>query len=233
MRRVSFWSRLTDLIVPRSCGACGARLTESEQVLCARCNLHLPRTGYASNAYDNEMATLFWGRIAIERCAAWFFYQAASQSSRIIYELKYNDRPEYAHQLGMTMASELLSTGFFDGIDLIIPIPLTRRRQRQRGYNQSIEIAQGIHETTGIHVNSRIVTRTSFTGSQTQKDRWQRADNVEGVFRLRQAEAVQGRHVLIVDDVVTTGATICSCASEIAKAGDVRFSVLALGFSKS
>lgn len=229
----SFWSRLVDLIAPRACVVCGRRLGIHEFFLCGSCNLQLPRTNYADNPYENDMARLFWGQLPVERCAALFFYQGGSGPSQILYELKYKNHPEIGEFFGRMIAEEWNDTGFFEGIDLIVPVPLAKERQRQRGYNQSLHIARGIGSVTRLPIVTNAVSREQFVESQTQKDRWQRNENVEGCFRLNNGSALKGRHVLLVDDVVTTGATICSCGREMLKAGDVRFSILTIGFAKS
>ena len=135
--------------------------------------------------------------------------------------------------MGRLMAREFLSSGFFDGIDAIIPVPLAPKRQRQRGYNQSEQLAHGISEITGLPIYNKVVRRVSFKGSQTNRGRWERNENVAHVFELRDAAAISGRHLLLVDDVVTTGATLIACAQELAQAGSIKVSVLALGFAKS
>ena len=229
----SFWSRLVDLIAPRACVVCGGRLGIHEFFLCGSCNLQLPRTNYADNPYENDMARLFWGQLPVERCAALFFYQGGSGPSQILYELKYKNHPEIGEFFGRMIAEEWDETGFFEGIDLIVPVPLAKERQRQRGYNQSLHIARGIGSVTRLPIVTNAVSRKQFVESQTQKDRWQRNENVEGCFRLNDGSALKGRHVLLVDDVVTTGATICSCGREMLKAGDVCFSILTIGFAKS
>ena len=229
----SFWSRLVDLIAPRACVVCGGRLGIHEFFICGSCNLQLPRTNYADNPYENDMARLFWGQLPVERCAALFFYQGGSGPSQILYELKYKNHPEIGEFFGRMTAEEWNDTGFFEGIDLIVPVPLAKERQRQRGYNQSLHIARGIGSVTRLPIVTNAVSREQFVESQTQKDRWQRNENVEGCFRLNDGSALKGRHVLLVDDVVTTGATICSCGREMLKAGDVRFSILTIGFAKS
>lgn len=233
MKPISFWHRLLDLISPRLCVVCGQRLTVSEEAICSKCNLHLPRTGFQQDPYENEMTKLFWHQIPIERATALIYYEAHAETANILYELKYKNHPEIGEVMGRLMAKELQPSGFFDGIDGIVPIPLAKKRQRQRGYNQSMEIARGISEMTSLHIYNKVVRRNAFEGSQTNKGRWERNENVEGVFELKDASAIQGKHLLIVDDVVTTGATVISCAKELCKAGNVKISVLALGFAKS
>lgn len=211
---------------------CGCRLGIGEDVICTACNIELPRTGYAATPYDNEMAKLFWGRMPIEKAAALFVYRAHSDASRIIYRLKYLNHPETGELMGRMAAKEFAAHSFFDGIDAIVPVPLAKKRKRERGYNQSFEIARGVSQITHLPVINKAVKRMSFKGSQTHMSRWQRNENVEGEFCLTDGKAVKDKHILIIDDVVTTGATIISCATEMAKAGGVKFSVMSLGLTK-
>lgn len=230
--KISFWSRLTNLISPRSCTICGNRLGLAEDILCGNCNLHLPRTHYILQPQDNEMAQLFWGRLSVERAVALIHYNGGSQVSNIIYQLKYGSRPDTGLAMGQLMGIELLPYQFFQDIDLIIPIPLARSRRLQRGYNQSQLIAEGVSLSTGIRMSDSIVCRSINTPTQTHKDRWERADNVEDAFTLLHPEAAKGRHLLLIDDVVTTGSTLCACGKALQQAGEVKISVLTLGFSR-
>lgn len=230
---ISFWTRLLDLISPRLCVICGHRLSVTEEVICSKCNLHLPRTFFQQDPYENVMAKLFWGQIPVERAAALFYFEAHAETANIIYELKYRNHPEIGEVMGRMMARELQSTGFFDGIDAIVPVPLAKKRQRQRGYNQSVEIARGVSAVTDLPIYNKVVRRTVFEGSQTNKGRWERNENVEKVFELADDDNIDGKHLLIIDDVVTTGATVIACAKELVRAGDVKVSVLALGLAKS
>ena len=233
MPPISFWSRLLDLISPRMCVVCGRRLSISEEVICGKCNLHLPRTGFQQDPYQNIMAKMFWGQIPIERATALIYYEPHAETANILYELKYKNHPEIGEVMGRLMARELQMSHFFEGIDAIIPVPLAKKRERQRGYNQSHELAKGISEITGLPIYNKVVRRTVFEGSQTSLGRWERNENVEQVFELKDAATIQGKHLLIVDDVVTTGATVLACAKELCKAGNVKVSVIALGFAKS
>lgn len=228
-----FLSKFIDLIAPRACVVCGCRLSESEEVMCAACNLHLPRTGYEKVAYDNPLNRIFWAKIPIERAASLFFYHAHSASSNILYSLKYRNHPEIGEFMGRMMAVEYQNDGFFEGIDMIVPVPLARKRERQRGYNQSHEIALGVSAVTGIPINDKMVERTSFKGSQTHLGRWDRMENVDNSFCLKNADGLIGKHILLIDDVITTGATIIACAKAINVAENIKFSVLSIGFAKS
>lgn len=226
------WIRILSIIAPKPCAVCGDRLAIGESVICSVCNAHLPRTHYQKTPLDNPMTRLFWGRIPIERAAALFYFEPRSEVSRIIYSFKYRHHPENAEHMGRLAAKEMLIDSFFSDIDVIIPVPLTRKRQRKRGYNQSLEIARGISYVTGIPIDHKSIVRTKFTQSQTQMSRWQRIENVEKAFSLTKPYALRGKHILLVDDVVTSGSTITACASAICRNCDVRISVLSLGFTK-
>ena len=233
MQRISFWSRLLDLISPRLCVVCGGRLAVTEETLCSKCYLHLPRTDFGHDLYENVMAKLFWGQITIEKATALFYYEPQAETANLIYELKYKHHPEIGVVMGRMMAKELMGSGLFNGIDALVPVPLARKRERERGYNQSLMLAKGVSEVTGLPIYNKVVRRTKFVGSQTQRGRWERNENVEDVFELTDGDSICGKHLLLTDDVVTTGATIIACAKEMQKASNVKISVLALGFAKS
>ena len=231
--KISFWTRLLDLISPRLCVVCGNRLAVTEETLCSKCYMHLPRTNFDHDLYENVMAKLFWGQIKLEKATALFYYEPHAETAQILYEMKYKNHPEIGVVMGRMMAKELVRSRLFEGIDAIVPVPLTKKRERQRGYNQSLELAKGVNEVTGLPIYNKVVKRTKFMGSQTQRGRWERNENVEHVFELVDGDSLIGKHVLLIDDVVTTGATIIACAQEMQKASDVKISVLALGFAKS
>ena len=229
---ISFWSRLLDLISPRLCVVCGNRLAVTEETLCSKCYLHLPRTDFANDLYENVMAKLFWGQIKLEKATALFYYEPHAETAQILYELKYKNHPEIGVVMGRMMAKELMKSGLFEDIDALVPVPLAKKRERERGYNQSLELAKGVSEVTGLPIANLVIRRTKFVGSQTKRGRWERNENVEHVFELVD-DNISDQHLLLIDDVVTTGATIIACAKEMQKASNVKISVLALGFAKS
>lgn len=229
--RVSIVQRLMDLVAPRTCCICDGRLAPEEQMVCVACNLRLPRTDHMAHPYDNDMAKTFWGRIKhMEKAAALFYHQGGSQASYPIYNLKYNHRPDVGLDLGRMLATEMNEAGFLDDIDVIIPVPLSPDRLRHRGYNQSEIIAQGIAEARRIPVETKVLERREYKGSQTQKGRWERNANVEQAFALRNGDKIKNCHVLIVDDIVTTGATVSACAKCLEAVEGVRISVASIGF---
>ena len=205
-------------------------MSPGEEVLCVRCQADLPRVRTVSFE-ENDIARIFWGLVPIEKGISFFHYTPHSPYSRILFELKYHNHPEVGKTMGRIMAEELTATSFFDGIALIVPIPLSRKKKRQRGYNQSDWIAWGISEATGIPTDTTSVVRTKSNPSQTTLDHRQRRENVRDIFAVRHPESLEGRHILLVDDVITTGATMLSCAETIARACRVRFSVLSLAWA--
>ena len=223
---------LLDFISPRACRICGKRLSTAEEEICTVCNRHLPRTGYATTPYDNNMAKRFWGRFNIERAAALFFYESHNSPSRLIYDIKYHGKEELGVWLGRISAEEFAPDGFFDGIDLIVPVPITWRRRWKRGYNQSHAIARGVSEVTGIPVNAKALRRTRFSGSQTLLSASERMGNVADAFCLRQVKGIGGKHILLVDDIVTTGATASECGKLLETAGAEKVSVMSIGCTK-
>ena len=221
-----------DLISPRLCVVCGNRLAVTEETLCSKCYLHLPRTDFTNDLYENMMAKLFWGQIKLEKATALFYYEPHAETAQILYELKYKNHPEIGVVMGRMMAKELMKSGLFEDIDALVPVPLAKKREHERGYNQSLELAKGVSEVTGLPIANLVIRRTKFVGSQTKRGRWERNENVEHVFELVD-DNISDQHLLLIDDVVTTGATVIACAKEMQKASNVKISVLALGFAKS
>lgn len=215
------------LFVPRRCAVCGACLDDGEEVLCLKCDIGMPRTNYHLRA-DNPVEQRFWGRFPLERATSYFRYCKDGDYRRILFRMKYEGRQDDAEAMGRLMAADLVRSGFFEGVDVLLPVPLHPDKQRLRGYNQSARIAQGVSAVTGIPVSVGNVRRLKFTETQTRKSAHQRWDNVDGVFEAVDAAAFVGQHVLLLDDVLTTGATLTACADALAGVEGVRFSVLAL-----
>ena len=229
--RVSFLQRLLDLTNPRACAVCGQRLAVEETLFCTVCLLHLPLTHFLTQPDDNPMTQMFWGRLPIERAYALMYYTAHATSSYPLYKLKYMNAPETGVELGRYVGRQLYKANCFTGIDALVPVPLTEGHQRKRGYNQSQMIAEGIAEECKLPVWEHVIRRKSFNSSQTNKGRLERAINVEQAFELADFEKIRGAHLLIVDDVVTTGATVCSLGKELRKADGVKLSLVSIGFA--
>jgi len=237
---LSLLEKVIDLLFPRYCAICDKRLLGTEEMLCISCLRDLPLTQNWKNPKENLMAKMFWGRIPVECCMALFYYHSHANSSYIIYNLKYHHRPDAAAYLGRLIACHGIEGKMFEGIDAIIPIPITKARRRYRGYNQSEEIAKGIRKKTQIPIITDAIQRVVFTESQTKKNKMERLENVKNVFRLSDTYTdaqgkhpiteLAGKHLLVVDDVCTTGATLVSCCQELQKAGKMRFSIATIGW---
>ena len=230
---MNWWTRILDFISPRLCVVCGERLSPTERSLCSVCMLHLPRTTYQFSPDDNPMAQMFWHLTPVERAAALLYYEPHSELARLIYDLKYHDRPDSGEDMGRLMANEMQLAHFFDDIDALLPVPLSRKRLRQRGYNQSEQLAIGISDITHLPVVTKALRRKHFMKSQTQLSRHERQENVDDMFELRDGNLLEGRHVLLIDDICTTGATLTACADVLKSIPGIRLSVLTLGFTKT
>ena len=224
---------VASLIMPRTCLACGRVLLENEGSICLSCRYNMPLTNFAKRK-ENPVKLLFENVLPVESATAMYWFVGGTEWQRIIHNFKYYGRWFFAQKMGEWLGEELRDSGNFDDIDLIIPIPLHYRRRLRRGYNQSEELAMGIGRKMGVGCDFRSVRRRLYNDSQTSKSRSERWDNVEQIFEVRNAERLRGCHILLVDDVLTTGATMTSCASTILKAcdGNVRISIASLAVSR-
>ena len=224
---MGIWSDIWELFFPRYCLLCGKRLLKEEECLCVKCMMELPRTRIFQEA-RKELEMEFWGKLPVERADAFFYYSKGNDVRRLLYELKYYGNAGLGVFLGKCMAVELQPLGFFDGIDCIIPVPLHEKKERKRGYNQSEKLAEGISSVTGIPVFDKWVVRRQNTDTQTRKGRYERWMNVKDVFECVSSDELEGRHILLVDDVMTTGATIVACADAFSGIPRLRISILTL-----
>lgn len=219
------------LFLPRLCLGCRTHLVRGEQVLCTGCLLSMAMTGFHLQR-GNMLEQALWGRCLIERAAAFSVYNRGSRIRRMIHALKYEGRTDIGRCLGELYGSILEESGFMKGIDMIIPVPLHRSRQRSRGYNQSEYIATGLSAATGVPAKKGLLLRISQSGSQTKHGRYGRWENVQGLFRAAKPDEIRGRHLLLADDVITTGSTVEACVNALHEAGDVRVSVVALAVAQ-
>ena len=221
-------SDLIDLIFPRHCLVCGEILSAQEKDICVNCLNSLPRI---EKIHLEEIEKTFWGKIEIERATSFIYYRKSSPYNNLLHWLKYRNSPEVGERLACMAAKEIAATGFFDGIDIIVPLPLSKKKKRRRGYNQSDYIAKGISRATGIPVVTDAVVREKSNETQTHKNRDERWKNVEGIFKLAAPEKLEGKHILLIDDILTTGATLCSCASSIQHGCNCRTSIFTLAYT--
>ncbi|NLN30487.1 MAG: ComF family protein [Bacteroidales bacterium] len=221
------WDDLISLLFPRLCQACGNHLVRNEKLICTECHILIPRTNFHLED-DNPLARLFWGRCKMERAAAFSFYNRDSRIRRLIHNLKYRGIQEIGIELGRIYGVILFDSGFTEDIDIIVPVPLHPRRERTRGFNQSSLIALGISEVSGIALDTVSLQRVVKASTQTKKSRYERWKNVENSFLVRDPASFLGKHILLVDDVITTGSTIESCVNELIGSGAQKVSAAAL-----
>ncbi len=214
------------LFFPKLCAGCGSALRTREQHICTNCRLNLPETLYPFNN-ENPIARVFWGRIPLLAATSLLHFQKGSAVQQIMHELKYNGNKFVGVELGQVLGSRIKSYAQ-ELPDLIVPVPLHPKRERKRGYNQSLMIANGIENATGVPVRTDILIRNTYTTTQTNKGRTSRWDNVETIFGIRNADMATNKHILLVDDVLTTGATLEACGAEILKVPGVRLSIATL-----
>ena len=218
------------LFFPPVCLLCGKRKEWSRVPVCEECLSRQARMNYVSGVHGT-VERLFWKHFPVERATAMYFFHEG-RIRQLIHAIKYHQHPEIGLHVAARWAEEMQTTDFFDGVDAIIPLPVHWRHWLKRGYNQTYYIARGISRVTHIPVLRGVVVRRKRGTTQTQaRGSEERKKNVQGAFRLKHKERVEGMHVLLVDDVLTTGATLTSCARELAKAAGIRISVFALAYA--
>ena len=203
------------LLTPPQCPVCGALMLEGESCVCTLCKLTAPLTGYAHDV-DNPLYRTFWGIVPVERASALLFFPSAESGwRRAIHNFKYRGHWRTALNFGEWVGHDLLASEVFYGVDVVVPIPLHPRKKLRRGYNQSDYISEGIAKVLGVDLSVGNVVRTRHNPSQTLTRNSERWDNVKDIFAVRHPERLADKHILLVDDVFTTGATITSCAMTI------------------
>lgn len=221
---------LLHIFYPHLCAGCGNNSLHEDQLLCTRCTNDLPLTGFHYFP-DNPVENIFRGRIPVTSATAWLYFTKDSSTQRLIHLLKYKNRQEIGIHFGRKLGKALITCGRFDDIDLLVPLPLFAARERKRGYNQAAVICKGISDSMGLPVNTRIISRSLQGGTQTQRTRIERWQNITGGFVLNDPSSIEGKHVLLVDDVITTGATLEACGQELLKAEKTRLSIVALAYT--
>ncbi len=228
MRTLRYLEDLTRLFYPHQCIGCGYELYQRQQRLCRRCLKELPRTHF-ENAHENYVSRLFAGRLPIKQGTSWLFFSKDGLTQKLIHQLKYRSNIELGIYLGQTMGAQLQKTcNWFESVDVLVPLPLNKRKLAIRGFNQSEILCRGLNNTTGLPVEEVAVMRTVHTQTQTKKSRIQRWANVEHVFDLLDTGHLQNKHALLVDDVITTGATLDACGQVLLKIPGLQLSVLSL-----
>ena len=218
------------LLYPRTCVACGSDGLETNQLICWSCISQLPLTNFEKQP-DNMVADLFTGRISVQLATAFLFFGKESLVQHLIHRFKYKANLDLGVLLGKMMGKSMLEAGWQDAIDVIVPLPLNKKKQAKRGFNQAEILAKGIGEAMNKPVEPVAVIRSKFTETQTRKSRADRWQNVAEVFDLLDNHTLDNKHVLLVDDVVTTGATLEACGQVLLQTPGLKLSIATFAFA--
>lgn len=215
------------LFYPHVCTGCGSDLLDEGNLLCIKCIANLPETNFAKHA-NNPVEKIFWGRLQLIAAHSEFYFSKNSLIQQLIHQFKYKGNTDIGFYMGELMGKSLRASNRFDTVDVLIPLPLYRDKERKRGYNQAAIICNGMSAVMNIPVIKNNVVRQRYTDTQTKKHRTERWENVAGSFIITDTNQLAGKHILLVDDVVTTGATLEACGSTIALINKVQLSIATL-----
>lgn len=218
------------LVFPQICNACGKPLHKHESLICNYCKVKLPYTNFHRQS-DNPIEKIFWGRVPVEKASALLYFHKGNRVQQLMHRFKYKGKKEIGELIGNIYGHELVKSNVFTDADMIIPVPLHPDKLKKRGYNQSDFFAQGISKATNIPCQTNILIRATASSTQTKKSRFERWENVETIFKVEDNSLIENKHIILVDDVITTGATVEACAQTLLKAAPCRISFLALACS--
>jgi ComF family protein len=229
---VPVFKSLLHLFFPYTCCGCGSDLLSENVLFCIYCQASMPLTRFEC-FMSNPVEKLFWGRAEIEAAAAHLYFTSGSPVQHSLHLLKYKARKEIGIYFGEQMGASLNHSLRFNDCEIIIPLPLFAAREKKRGYNQAALIAEGISQQLKIPVISDAVSRIKKTETQTHKTRIQRWENMESTFEIRDSHKISGKHVLLIDDVITTGASLEACAQVLLTSPGVKVSIACLAHTVS
>lgn len=230
-------SRLTEypidfyrLFFPKICGGCDIALAKGEHHLCLHCRTELPFTNF-ENIKDNPVEKLFHGRVNIEFATSLFFFSQTERVQNILHNIKYNEQKELAIFIGKIFGERLQNNSYLNSVNTIIPVPLHPQKEHLRGYNQSALFAEGINEVLNLDIQENNLVRIVNTSTQTKKSRLERIDNMDKAFALKEPEQLNNKHVLLIDDVLTTGATLEACAQSLKEQANCKVSIATIAYA--
>ncbi len=222
---------LLNVFFPKSCPGCDSFLLSNENVICTQCRHDLPMTNHL-NIKDNEILQKFYGRVPLEHGSALLYFHKKGIVQQMIHRLKYKDQEEIGEIMGIWYSAKLKGLEQIKDIDYIIPVPLHKKRLRERGYNQVEAFGKALSANLGITYDNKLLHRKLYTRTQTKKDLLGRADVITTVFDVNYSEIHTGKHFLVIDDVITTGATLEACSRAILKIPNAKISIVCIAMAQ-
>lgn len=226
----SLFTNLLNLLYPNLCLICNESLMRGEEIICMKCLMEMPKTFYHLQS-DNPVEKRFWGKVPIHRATSYFHFYKDSPFRKLLHELKYHGNKEIGQVIGRYAAADLLHTPEFSTVDVIVPVPLHPRKYAQRGYNQSEWIAKGLSEVLEKPLDTTHLIRIKENTTQTRKMVFERYQNTKGIFALKDKSVFCRQHVLLVDDVLTTGSTLEACVSALMETDYITISIFTLAIA--
>lgn len=219
------------LFFPSVCIGCNRPLLYQEEYICTHCLFHLPYTNFHLDD-KNQAARRFWGRVPLQAVTSYLYFSSGTHVQHILHAIKYKNKPQAATFVGKQYGFHLKNTEIFKDIEVIIPVPLHRKRLRKRGYNQCEYFGRGLAESMGVSMVSTRLLRPHKTETQTTKNRYERYENMQDVFHVTEPKSLEGQHVLLIDDVLTTGSTLEACANALLCVPGIKISIATIAFTK-
>lgn len=220
------------LFYPNLCGGCDEPLVKGEKHLCIHCRLDLPFTNF-EKIQDNPVEKVFYGRVPLQFATSLLYFSKGEKTQQILHNIKYNGKRELAVFMGRLLGERLQKIADLSDITCIIPVPLHPQKEHIRGYNQSALFAEGVNEILKCKLLEKVIKRDIFTETQTKKGRVERWENVAHAFKVQRPNLLHHQHILLVDDVLTTGATLEACAVALLSAGNCKVSIATIAFAKN
>jgi ComF family protein len=215
------------LIYPHLCASCGKTLHRHENCICSFCKISFPETNY-HKYQDNPITKIFWGRAEIYSAAAFCYFRKGDNMQQIMHQLKYNGNWRVGQEMGKLYGEILKEADLFKEAKVLVPVPLHRKRKRKRGYNQAEVIANGLSVAMHIPVDAGTLVRGKANETQTRKTHYERWKNVDSIFEITNMNAFKNKHIIVVDDVITTGSTMEACVQSLLQVEGIKVSVVTL-----